>query len=131
MAESFNGSDGSIVSVMDARQNRIYYAKFKREDGILKRLTDDTITPAESILTMCNKDDTILFDTLGYKKNPAFDFLKDKLYLRTSDEIKLQRGLSCALIASGSVNNNSVWKKSTDILPNYMQPSYAEMKHKK
>ncbi|GAG26019.1 unnamed protein product, partial [marine sediment metagenome] len=130
MAASFNDSDCSIISAMDARKNMILYAKFVKENGICKRITEDSIISIETFSKTYNRDSIILIDTLGYSKTSVFDYFKGKQNVYSTEKVPLQRGLSCALIAADYVNDSSVWKKSTDILPNYMQASYAENKRK-
>ena len=128
MAVSFNRTDCSIVTAMDARQNRVFCSKFDKKDGVCKRITEDAIMPADDFSSVLHKDSIILFDTLGYSKSSVFDFLKGRRNVHSTIDITLQRGLACALIAADSVNDSMVWKKTIDILPNYMQPSYAEKK---
>ena len=39
-------ADGLILSAMDARRNEVYTALFRRENGVLRRLTEDGALPA-------------------------------------------------------------------------------------
>ena len=39
-------ADGLILSAMDARRNEVYTALFRRENGVLRRLTEDAALPA-------------------------------------------------------------------------------------
>ncbi len=128
IAGAFHTSDCSIVSAMDARQNRVFCAKFRKENESCKRITDDALLTADEFYNTIEKDNIILFDTLGYGKSTVFDSLKERKNSYSSGEVSLQRGLSCALIAANTIDNSTEWKKSTDILPNYMQLSYAENK---
>jgi tRNA threonylcarbamoyladenosine biosynthesis protein TsaB len=128
MAGAFHSADCSVVSAMDARQGRVFCAEFKRENKICKRVSDDVLLSADDFSTITEKKSVLLFDTLGYSKSTVFNSLKDRKNAFSTDEITLQRGLACAQIAANSVNDSSLWKKSIDILPNYMQPSYAEKK---
>ncbi len=131
MAESFIYPNATVIAAMDARQNRVFCATFKKEKGSLIRLTDDEIIQLQTFSTRYKKDNTILFDTLGYSNCSALKSLEGRENIYPANEVSLQRGLACANIAACSVENHSVWKKSVDILPNYMQASYAEMKHTK
>ena len=131
MAESFNNICGSITAIMDARQDRIFCAGFKRGKNSLIRITDDELISLESSLKLFNIDETILIDTLGYKNSSVPGFFREKQNVFLADKVTLQRGIACAKIAAGFINNSEVWKKSVDILPNYMQASYAEIKANK
>jgi len=131
MAEAYHGDSGIIISVMDARHDNVFCARFKREGSTLIRRTDDQIITVQSFSISYKKHDTILIDTLGYTKSSLFSVLNEWGNVRLVNETPLQRGLACAGIALRSVDDTSVWKQSTDILPNYMQPSYAEIKRKR
>ncbi len=128
LAESFNQSNGTIIPVMDARQGRVFCARFKRENGLLNRLTDDQIMSVKSFSIFYRKHDTIVIDTLGQTKSSLYSSLDGWGIIHNVTETPLQRGLACARIASHSLKSNSLWKDSVDIEPNYMQPSYAEIK---
>ena len=131
MAESFNNSYGPITAIMDARQDRIFCAKFKRDKNSLERITDDEVISLKSSSKVFNKNEAILLDTLGYRNSSVPNFFREKQNVYLADRITLQRGIACSNIAAGFINNTDVWKKSMDILPNYMQASYAEMKANK
>jgi len=132
IAESYtNSSDGLLIPVMDARRERVFCAEFKQENGALVRLTDDRIMTVQSFSISYKKHDTILIDTLGYTKSSLFSVLNEWGIVHLINETPLQRGLACAGIAARSINNQATWKKAVEILPNYMQPSYAEIKGEK
>ncbi len=128
LAESFNQFDGTIIPVMDARQGRVFCARFKRENGTLTRLTDDQIMSIKSFSIFYKKHDTIVIDTLGQTKSPLYSLLNGWGIIHTVHNTPVQRGLACARIATHSIDDHSLWKNSVDIEPNYMQPSYAEIK---
>ncbi len=128
MAEAYHGFSGTIIPVMDARHENVFYARFTGENGSLTRRNEDQMMTVQSLSISYKKNDTILVDTLGHTKSTLLSILREWGTVRSVDEIPLQRGLACAAIAQRSVDNTSAWKKSIDILPNYMQPSYAEIK---
>lgn len=130
MAESFNNGYVPITAIMDARQDRIFCARFKRDKSSLNRITDDEIIPLTQSSKIVKTEDTILIDTLGHKKSTVPHFFNEKQNKYLTDNTYLQRGLACASIAHKSINTIDVWEKPKDILPNYMQASYAEMKAK-
>lgn len=131
MAESFTSADGSIVAIMDARQDRVFCAGFKGGKDSLRRITDDEIVSLQKSDKMFKKEDTLLIDTLGYSNNSIVNFFKERHNIYVTDKLCLQRGLACAFIACKSIDTKNKWKKAGDILPNYMQVSYAEMKANK
>ena len=44
--------DGLICSLLDARKNEVYAALFQKSDDGIRRVTDDTIASAESVIEM-------------------------------------------------------------------------------
>ena len=131
MAESFTGADGSIAAIMDARQDRIFYARFEGGKDSLKRVSDDEIVSLQSSDNIIKKDDALLIDTLGYSNSSVLNSFKSYINVHMTNNLSLQRGLACAFIASRSIDAKNEWKRAKDILPNYMQESYAELKAKK
>jgi tRNA threonylcarbamoyladenosine biosynthesis protein TsaB len=131
IAEACHHTSELLIPVMDARRGNLFCAKFRRENGALVRMTDDTIMTIQSFSIFYKKHDTIVIDTLGYTKSSLYSVLKEWGAVRLVTDTPLQRGLACAHIARQSIHDRSVWKQSTDILPNYMQATYAETKKKK
>ena len=131
MAKSFKIVDLSITAIMDGMQDRVFYARFKAEKDSLTRVTDDEIVSLQASEKRFEKKDTFLIDTLGYRKSSVPNYIKDYKYIYFTEKLSLQRGLACAYIAYKSLETKKEWKKAKDILPNYMQESYAELKAKK
>lgn len=130
IACSFNCNNATLMTAMDARQNRVFCARFKKENGIVTRLLKDALLSKDDFSALCKKNDIIIFDTLGYQKSTVFDEISKNGHCFSTSEISLQRGLACAGITSLIPNESSSWINSVDVLPNYMQPSYAEMQRK-
>lgn len=128
MSTSLHVKDCSVISAMDARQNKVFCAAFEKDNGKCKRVSEDELLSKEEFYNSLEKESLIVFDSLGYSKSSVFDSLKTQKIGYNANEVPLQRGLACALIASDMIGESAVWKKSTEILPNYMQPSYAEKK---
>lgn len=131
IAHSFNCNNATLVTAMDARQNRVFCARFKKENGILSRLSEDTLLSKDDFSQLYEKDDIVLTDTLGYQKSTVFDVVSDFENHYSTTNQALQRGLTCAGMAALASDDNKNWASSLDVLPNYMQPSYAEMQRKK
>jgi tRNA threonylcarbamoyladenosine biosynthesis protein TsaB len=126
MAEAYGGSDEVIVSAMDARRGKVFYAEFKKKKGITERIKDDILISVDVFLKAIYEKHTILADTIGYKKSTAFKSLDGKINILYTDRLCLQMGLACAKISSRRIEEESLWKKSIDILPNYMLESYVK-----
>lgn len=131
MAESFTCGAGSLVAIMDARQDRVFCARFEGGKDSLKRVSDDEIVSLQSSDNIIKKDDALLIDTLGYSNSSISNSYKSYKNIYMTNNLSLQRGLACAFIASRSIDAKNEWKNAKDILPNYMQESYAELKAKK
>ena len=130
MAEAYDGSDEAIVSAMDARRGKVFYAEFNKKNGMAMRIKNDAVVSVDAFLKTVNENHTVLADTMGYKKSTAFKSLDGENRLLYTDRLCLQRGLACANIASRKIEEESLWKKSIDILPNYMLESYAKKSRK-
>ena len=126
MAASFLKSDGSVMATIDARQGNLFCARFNRRNGSLVRITDDALVPLGSFMKLLIKDEPVLFDTMGNNKNSMSSILQEHKNVYPAHEAFLQRGIACAHIAAGLIHDKEIWQKSTDIFPNYLQPSYAE-----
>jgi tRNA threonylcarbamoyl adenosine modification protein YeaZ len=131
MAEAFNGSDGAIVSAMDARRDKVFYAEFTKKNSITTRIKNDVLISKGAFLEMICDNHTVLADTIGYKKSTAFKSLDGKGNILYTDRLCLQRGLAAANIASQKTGEESLWKKPIDILPNYMLESYLKKSGKR
>ena len=77
MAESFTCKDGSLVAIMDARQDRIFCAKFESGKDSLKRVSDDELVSLQTQDKIFKKDETLLIDTSGHSKSSVPDSFKD------------------------------------------------------
>lgn len=131
MAESFMAREKTLFAVINARQDQVFCAKFEVKEKGIERVTDDELMPADSFYSLYTEGDVVVIDTLGYKKGMSFKLPDNNISLFSSETLLLQRGLACARIAASSADNENLWKKAIDIIPNYMQKSYAEKKDEK
>lgn len=130
LAQSHTITNGNILVGMDARQDRIFSAEFKKENGLLIRLSEDKILHVDEFEKEANGHEHIICDVLGNGKSTVFNFLSNHMGLIHAESSPFQRGLSSAVIGANRLNDESLWSKATDILPEYMQESYAEKMHK-
>lgn len=130
MAHAAQRSSARIISAIDARNNEVFYASFQFKRELLIRLSEDTVCSAEGFKEMIKPDDIIIADTMSYAKSTVFDFLKDHPGFFPVEKYPLQRGLFCTLCAVRAKSSPQLWKKHTDILPQYLRLSYAQTKPK-
>jgi tRNA threonylcarbamoyl adenosine modification protein YeaZ len=118
----------SIIPAMDARQGNVFWARFIKDQSGLQRISGDVLSTRADLHNQCSARDILLADTLGYKKSVVFtapDFQSPVCCVETAP---LQRGLACALLAAETKTDSPLWKNSLDIFPEYLQPSYSELK---
>lgn len=131
LAQSHTINNGNILIGMDARQDRIFTAEFEKVSGVLNRVSEDKILHIEEFEKLTDGKENIICDVLGNGKSTVFNFLSDHKGFIQADHSPFQRGLSSAIIGSTRVEDDSLWTKATDLLPEYMQESYAEKMRKK
>ena len=120
LAASWNVTNKNIVCVFDARNNNVYWARFYKENGITRRITNDTFCSIEELKTNLKDDDIILADTLGYQKSRAFDFLEENQNFFKIEKYPIQRGLACALLANTKIQNNQYFSDCSILKPVYL-----------
>lgn len=126
MAASLPENNKTMVTAMDARQNRVFYSRFKHVKGRLERLTEDTLVPLDAFVDQLDVQEVLIIDTLGYRKSTVFDFAHERQNVYFTNKLALNRGLSCARMAVALPECDTTWKKVIDITPNYMQDTYAK-----
>lgn len=130
MAYAAQRSDTRIFSAIDARNNEIFQASFQFSKGKLARLTEDSLCRAEEFMEMVKPDDLIITDTMGYAQSTVFNFLKEHHGFYPVENYPVQRGLFCALCGAQALDQPQLWKVHTDILPQYLRLSSAQLKLK-
>ena len=118
----------NVVAVSDARNNEVFWARFKAENGSIIRLTDDVLSSLDKFQSALAQDDIVLTDTLGYPKSTAFDYLRGRPDVYALEKHPVERGMSCARIASSKIDKTEMWRKPADISPVYMNMSAPEKK---
>jgi len=118
-----------IYTALDARQGRIHWGGFAGDDsGNIRRLTADRLSPPEELLNELSPDDTLVTDRMGYQRSTVFDMFSGKVNTINAEKTPLQRGVSCASLAFGSIDGSGLWKSAQHIVPDYLQMSAAEEK---
>jgi tRNA threonylcarbamoyladenosine biosynthesis protein TsaB len=130
LAGSWHVSDRNVVAVLDARNNEVFWARFRLKDTIVTRKTDDVLCSLDNFKSELSNDDIVITDTLGYSKSTTFDFLAGRPDAYSVEKNPIERGMSCAMIASSRADTSGLWKKPADISPIYMNTSAAEKKQK-
>jgi tRNA threonylcarbamoyladenosine biosynthesis protein TsaB len=119
-------SSASIVCAMDARQGKVFHARFTKDNNAVRRDLDDRLASAAEFCASCRDEVAVVTDTLGYRKSSVFSVLPDDTLTFPVETTPLQRGMACAMIAARMDKNSPLWKKAVDIVPEYLQSSYAE-----
>lgn len=120
--------NGRIVAAMDARKEHVFYALFRKENRHCTRLTPDVRVEQESFLSICEENDIIVTDTMGYVRSSVFNPLMNHPCVYTVETAPLQRGLANALIAAHTSENAETWKRAVAVVPEYLQPPYTAEK---
>jgi tRNA threonylcarbamoyladenosine biosynthesis protein TsaB len=128
LAASYPCTDTRIIPVIDARGQKVFSSLFKRHGDSLTRLSVDRILSLQQFSISYKKNDILILDTLGYSRSAVRSSLQEWGTIHTVEEIPLHRGLACARLANGMISDSVNWKNVLDILPEYMQESYAHPK---
>ncbi len=121
-----NRGDGTVLAAMDARQARIFSAAFRKNGAEWHRLSDDLCLSAEAFAAQVGSYDTAVADSMGFDKGNSFESLTFAGELHNAHNHDLPRGLACALIAQSRIDTSTEWTTTTELLPRYLQESYAE-----
>jgi tRNA threonylcarbamoyl adenosine modification protein YeaZ len=119
------GADGPLVVAFDARQDRIFWARFACGGSRATRLTDDAIASVEEFTRLVRNDDTVIFDTMGYDRSTAFASIAEHSAVHAVERFPLQRGLACAALAAQTSPASENWRSADSIEPRYLAPSYG------
>ena len=120
-------NDGIIVPVMDARRSRLYRAVFRKENGVLTRLTEDDAKSVDEIAAEISEyGHDIYFVGDGYDIiSGAFASTKE-----TPEPLRCSNAYSIAAAALEKYEkaDDAERKKMCDTLlfPEYLRPSQAE-----
>jgi tRNA threonylcarbamoyladenosine biosynthesis protein TsaB len=129
MAIAYPLQNGIINIAIDARQENLFYAKFKRVNGELIRITDDKKVSKGEFFKDINSNEFTLYDYSGNRNETVFENLA-KENSTNIDTLTLSTGISAAIFAT-KYGVADKFVEAISIFPNYMQESYAERMKKK
>jgi len=115
-AAKSSGKLGEVAVFFDARQDEVFFAKFRNNE----RISPDERLNFEKALEKCGENDTIIYSLSGNSNSPIKKILRDFECLEA--EALVGRGAVAAKIAENCENLQTI----DEIFPNYMQISYAE-----
>lgn len=124
MAMAYPMSEGVINVLIDARQDNLFFAQFKKEDGSITRIKEDAKITVTEFYEQLESDQFTLYDPAGNLRSTAFDNLNDKNSC-SLEKLTLSTGISAAQRAL-EYEESELWSEAVNIFPNYMQESYAE-----
>jgi tRNA threonylcarbamoyl adenosine modification protein YeaZ len=111
----------SVIAAIDARRDEVFWAKFSIINSTVVRLTPDTLTPVRQFLDAIQPGDAVITDTMGYALSTVFGRLASNNAVFPVEQFPLQRGLFCAKLGATALLDGAAWKKSDDVLPNYLR----------
>jgi len=122
LAYTARNLNGRVISVIDARNNDLFYSIFNVQDGIITRLGEDSVTTLDNFKSIIRKDDIIVTDTMGYARSTAFSALSEHAVVLPVEKYHVQRGLFCAAVGSARLDISNTWcDDTTAIVPNYLR----------
>lgn len=130
LAYAARNHNGRIISAIDARNDDIFFGSFESKNGLLCRLTEDTIVNASDFKSFICNDDVVVTDTMGFSRSIVFNSLDHTMNILPVEKFHLQRGLFCSLIGAQSLSSPEKWKSEIEIVPNYLRSSSAQNKLK-
>jgi tRNA threonylcarbamoyladenosine biosynthesis protein TsaB len=119
----------SCLVAFDARQDRVFWARFHRDDTVLQRMCDDRCTDVDSFVTALDRDETVVYDTLGNAKSPLPRLCQTHRNVCDMTTHPLQRGTACALCAAQEPSQSPHWRQSSTLVPRYIAASYVREKN--
>ncbi len=117
---------GRIISAIDARNDDVFFGSFEAKNGIIHRLTEDSIVNISDFKSFLCKDDIVVTDKMGFSRSVVFNSLNNLKNVLPVEQYHLQRGLFCSLIGAQSLNSPEKWKSEMEIIPNYLRSSSAQ-----
>ena len=126
LAHAVRHHQGRVVAAIDARNNDVFWAIFSPGNGLIRRRTDDSVTPSGNFTAALKPGDVVVTDTVGYRKSSVFSALPQFCTEIRVENHPLQRGLLCAEYGVASVSDQALWRNHPDIHPNYLRHSAPE-----
>ncbi len=131
MARHVAVTDGVYCAAMDARRSQVYTATFAVEDGIFKRLTDDSAISVAELGAQLEKIEKTKF-LVGDGAALCYNMLNgsDCGLVLMPEHLRMQRAAGVALLAWEQLQRGEV-PPAGDLTPNYLRLSQAERERQK
>lgn len=132
MAYCADAEDCIICPVMDARCQQMYTALFRKENGEIRRLTEDEpLQLKEMAERLTAYDEPIVL--IGDGTDPAYEYLSQKSnrIRKFSGIYRFQRASGVAIAAWSMYNKGIRPCSGAELQPVYLRPSQAERELKK
>ena len=126
LAHAAGTHNGSVLAAIDARNGKLFRARFTIENSFVTRIADDELISSDLFYSELSDRDIIVTDTVGYRKSTIFNHLEKHATVIPVEQHPLQRGLICAAIASSTPSDNTSWSSAINIEPNYLRRSTPE-----
>ncbi|MFP4417266.1 MAG: tRNA (adenosine(37)-N6)-threonylcarbamoyltransferase complex dimerization subunit type 1 TsaB [Chitinispirillaceae bacterium] len=125
IAMGWHSHKANITAALDARNDKVFAARFHRSENIIERLTEDVLMPATDFRALIHDGDIVLTDTLGYARSTVFSFLENRPEHFALERFSLQRGLAAAKCAWQAQVDGMPAVDIQKLLPRYLQESAA------
>jgi hypothetical protein len=117
-----------VVSVLDGRGDRVFWARFEPKDGGLARASEDVESGADEMARAASGDDIVVADTLGNAKSPLFALAAENSNVFLVDSHPVQRGAGCAAAGRDHLKGTDRWTACSEIAPRYLSVTTMEKK---
>ncbi|MFW5775400.1 MAG: tRNA (adenosine(37)-N6)-threonylcarbamoyltransferase complex dimerization subunit type 1 TsaB [Chitinivibrionales bacterium] len=128
VAMGWYARSATITVALDARNNRVFAARFSKKNNLLQRISEDTLMEAEDFHSLIEQKDVVLTDTLGYARSSVFAFLRDHDRHFALEAYPIQRGMAAARCALQAQQREAAPVDLQQLLPRYLQQSAAELR---
>jgi tRNA threonylcarbamoyladenosine biosynthesis protein TsaB len=121
LAYNLRDVNGTICAVMDARRNQLYNAFFDIQNGVVSRLTADSLDPAEKIEDQRNE--------MGQKVwlvGDGYEAMSQKIGNKAFVTPVPLRLASAASVAWAALSDSENWVEDVRLAPVYLRASQAE-----
>ncbi|MGM0461626.1 MAG: tRNA (adenosine(37)-N6)-threonylcarbamoyltransferase complex dimerization subunit type 1 TsaB [Fibrobacterota bacterium] len=124
IAEALSGARGRIGVALDARQDNVFFACYKKDVQGCNVIAEPCRISREEFLSRSESCDLVAYDTMGFARSTVFNNLPSPASLNIS-AADFSRGISAAQIADTSQDPPC---SALEVEPEYMQDSYAQQK---
>ena len=113
-------TDGIICSLIDAKNNNVYFGVFEKKNNIVTQLEELSFKTIEEIIPILNKYDKIIF--VGDGSTQHKEFLHSNFNTSTFSDKNDLSSFSLGLAGLSAYNKNI----NSDLMPLYLRKSQAE-----